>query len=140
MSWKNANDGRIPDGATKVGYESNGEPLYLARAEYDGGVHIGKVRLAFGGANIPYGGKEVKVTKYEVFCGRARWMTATQGQIPDDAIKYGQEANGEPLFAARAKHANGLHPGKVRLAFGAANIPYGGKELKETTYEVLVER
>jgi hypothetical protein len=121
-----------------AGSEADGTPLYLARAYYQDGLHIGKVRTAFGAANIPYGGQEVKVADYEVYVGRATWVAASGGRLPDGAVKYGEESNGEPLFAARAYIHGGLHPGKVRLAFGAANIPYGGNEEQAENYEVLI--
>jgi hypothetical protein len=140
MSWVRASNGLVPPNATQVGNEADGTPLYLARAHYQGGVHIGKVRTAFGAANIPYGGKEVKVADYEIYVGPAIWAAASGGKLPDGAVKYGEESNGEPLFAARAHIHGGIHPGKVRLAFGAANIPYGGKEEKATPDEVLIVR
>ncbi|MDR2601270.1 MAG: DUF3421 domain-containing protein [Spirochaetaceae bacterium] len=66
INWVKASNGNIPDGAIPVGKEADGKPLYIARANYKNGVHIGKVRKEFGAANIPYGGSEVKVTDYEV--------------------------------------------------------------------------
>lgn len=137
-NWESATNGDIPDGAIKAGHEANGTPLYLCRADYKGGVHPGKVRKEFDAANIPYGGDEVKVNPYEVWCGPGKWVSARDGDVPDGAIKAGQEADGTPLYACRAEHANGVHPGKVRKAFKAANIPYGGKEIKVNPYEVLV--
>jgi hypothetical protein len=112
----------------------------LARAAHEGGIHIGKVRPAFGAANIPYGGEEIKVNPYEVLVGSGTfiWVAASGGQVPDGAVALGREKDGTPLFAARAQYQGGLHLGKVRLAFGAANIPYGGKEVKVNAYEVLV--
>lgn len=138
ITWVKATGGNIPDGAVVVGYEQNGLPLFSARAEYAGGIHPGKVRIEFGAANIPYGGNEVKVNSYEVLVGSARWVSAENGEIPKGAIVAGREDDGTPLYAARAEYECGLHPGKVRPEFGAANIPYGGKEVKVSRYEVLV--
>lgn len=67
-----------------------------------------------------------------------QWQRADGGNVPAGAQPHGREADGTPLWVARARHNNGLHPGKVRPAFGAANIPYGGKEVKVADYEVLV--
>jgi hypothetical protein len=67
-----------------------------------------------------------------------RWVTANGGAIPNGASAHGHEANGEALFVCRAQLNGGLHPGKVRGEFGAANIPWGGKEVKIFSYEVLV--
>ena len=59
--------------------------------------------------------------------------------MPPGAAANGQQANGEWLIVARAYLDGGLHPGKVRLEFGVANIPLNGQEVKATDYEVLVQ-
>jgi Protein of unknown function (DUF3421) len=66
------------------------------------------------------------------------WVPASGGAVPEGAVAWGHEANGEALFVCRAYLNGGLHPGKVRGEFGAANIPYGGQEVKVYEYEVLV--
>jgi len=140
--WQWATGGQIPSGAVHQGHEATGEPLYVALAGLSGGVHPGKVRQAFGAANIPYGGAEHKVNPYQVLLDAGRWVAAKGGAIPPGAVPAGFEGpadGGETLYVARAHYEGGLHPGKVRPAFGAANIPYGGKEVKVFEYEVLVE-
>jgi hypothetical protein len=137
--WVQASDGAIPDGAVAQGYEADGESLWVCRASLNGGVHPGKVRGAFGAANIPYGGAELKVRDYEVLMDAGEWVADQGGNIPQGAAAWGHEANGEGLFVARAVVVGGdLHPGKIRAEFGAANIPYGGKEVPVQFYEVLV--
>jgi len=138
--WVSASGGSVPSGAVVAGHEADGTPLYVARAATHDGLHPGKVRPAFGAANIPYGGQEIKVNPYEVLVGEATWESARDGRVPDGAIVAGYEADGAPLFVARAHVHDGLHPGKVRLAFRAANIPWGGAEEKANPYEVLVAR
>ncbi len=64
--WQKGKNGEIPSSAVIAGKESNGETLYTCRGQYNGGVHSGKVRRAFGGCNISWGGKEVKVNPYEI--------------------------------------------------------------------------
>ncbi|MFV2085725.1 hypothetical protein [Micromonospora sp. LOL_021] len=56
-----------------------------------------------------------------------RWETASAGQIPPGAVPHGNEENGA------------LHVGKVRPAFGAANIGYDRNECTVATYEVLLD-
>jgi hypothetical protein len=137
-TWVYASGGHIPDGAIQHGHEADGKPLYVARAHYSGGLHPGKVRGEFGAANIPYGGAEVKVYEYEVLVGPGVWSGAENGVLPVNAIKCGHEKNGESLFVARGWLNDGLHPGKFRPAFGGANIPWGGREVKVNPYDVLV--
>lgn len=138
IKWKSESGGRIPTGAIVCGQEADGTPLYLCKANLEGGVHPGKVRPSFGAANIPWGGGEHKVNPYEVYCGGGEWKTSSGGNVPQGAIVCGREANGTPLYAARANLNGGVHPGKVRPSFGAANIPWGGGEHKVNPYEVLV--
>jgi len=141
-AWVGACNGQIPAGAQAQGYEASGEPLWIARAQLSdrgrfAGMHPGKVRPAFGGANIPYGGREITADCYEVWSGPVRWAPASGGNVPPCAMQAGQEADGQPLYVARGSIKGGLHIGKVRPAFGAANISYGGKEVKVRHYEVL---
>ena len=68
------------------------------------------------------------------------WKGETGGIIPDGAIEAGSESNGDRLYICRARHAGGVHPGKIRFEFGGCNIPYGGKEIRIRSYEVLVFR
>src|SRR5262249_61846982 len=74
------------------------------------------------------------------------FVFAKGGTIPAGAKPHGNEANGDALWVARSAGADdpflfhgGIHPGKVRPGFGAALIPYGGKEEAVADYEVLIE-
>ena len=139
--WVRARNGAIPDGAVAQGREgpgNGGEALWVCRALFEGGLHPGKVRPGLGAANISWGGKEVQVHEYEVLMEEGVWVNASSGNVPNGATAFGHEATGEGLFVARANLAGGLHPGKVRHGFGAAYIPYGGKEVSEQSYQVLV--
>jgi hypothetical protein len=68
LKWVSAKNGDVPAGAVVGGHEAapGNETLYVCRAENKGGVHNGKVRKAFGGCNISYAGKELKIPSYEV--------------------------------------------------------------------------
>lgn len=55
-----------PKGAVVGGKESDGSPLYIARAYIGGGWHIGKARENATEAFIPYGGREEIASDFEV--------------------------------------------------------------------------
>jgi len=55
--------------------------------------------------------------------------TAGNQVLEFHAIKCGEEQDGTPLFAALASYQGGLHPGKVRVGLGGANISWGGAEI-----------
>ncbi|MFE0528851.1 DM9 repeat-containing protein [Micromonospora parva] len=137
--WETARGGSIPAGAVPHGYEADGEPLWVCRIRMRGGVHPGEVSPALGAAKTTWAGAEVRVDEYEVLTGHGVWGIASGGAVPADALPAGHEADGEPLYVARAAVGPGaLHIGKVRSAFGAANIGYGNAERTAWSYEVLL--
>ena len=141
--FKFATGGNIPAGAPSHGREADGTPLWVARSPARAvstqipGIHPGKVRPAFGGALIPFGGREVLARDYEVLMEPGIWVAGSNGQVPDGAVVCGREENGDPLFVARANLNGGIHPGKLRFAFGRALIGFGLKEVPVQSYEVL---
>ena len=143
--WVNANGGHIPTYALKGGQEHppGKQKLFVCRAEFNGGVHSGKVRPAFGACNIGWGGKEHAVRSYQVLLNNPyfKWVPASGGAIPAKAVRSGQEhpPGKQALFVCRAKFNGGVHPGKVRPAFGGCNIGWGGQEHAVRNYEVLVK-
>jgi len=62
-----------------------------------------------------------------------------RGRLPRNAIQGGVDANGSvPLYICRARHINGVHPGK--LLNRECHIGWGGKEVILRQFEVLVWR
>jgi hypothetical protein len=134
--WVPAANGVIPRGAVQGGVEANGQPLFVCRASYNGGVHVGKV--VGPNCNIGWGGAEVTLPQYEVLVGRSnRWVPASGGVTPPNAIQGGQEANGTILFICRANYNGGVHVGKV--VGTNCNIGWGGAEVTLPQYEVLTQ-
>lgn len=137
-SWVKASNGTIPSGALKAGNEANGSPLFIARATYGNGIHLGKIGYGVGAAYIPWDGREIAVKDYEVLVtanNNFKWISSSGGKVPSGAVAFGVQDNGAPLFVARASYGNGIHPGK--LTPGAAYIPWDGREIIVNNYEVL---
>lgn len=134
--WVDAKDGIIPLNSFVSGAEADGEVLYLCRAKYKRGMHIGKIREGFIGCIIGWGGHEVAVKTYQT---QVQWLSAKNGVVPENAMPAGFESNGEKLFACRAKYKDGVHTGKVRNALKACSLSYGGREVQVNPYEVLVK-
>ena len=65
IKWVKARNGEIPANAV-IGGEENGQPLYIARAMYKGGIHPGKIGKGWKGCNISYGGLEIESKEYEI--------------------------------------------------------------------------
>jgi len=131
--------GRLPIGAGSsapygyaiaFGHDSDATPLFVARARHAGGLHPGKYRHGFAGAHIGFDGKEIAgITPFEVLVDSAyEWIPATGGAIPAGCAPNGEEASGEPLYLVRAGLGRGIHPGKIRPPWEAADVPYDGLE------------
>lgn len=119
-----------------AGHEANGAPLYVCRADYQGGVHPGKV--VAGNCNIGWGGMEVALQSFEVLVASRlqdpeMWKT---GFLPGNPnFVAGNESTGAPLYVCRAAFRGGVHPGKV--VAGNCNIGWGGMEVALRSFEVL---
>ena len=129
----------LPLGANKAGYEANQTPLFVARAVIDGGLHIGKFRQDWAQASIPYGGQERWVSSFEVWVGRLSNNASGAWDVPSigTPVACGNEADGTPLYAARAEYQGGLHIGKWRKDWTSAAISFGGVEVWVPHFQVL---
>lgn len=67
--WKKEKNGKVPRDALPAGRTSNGEVLYIGRAEHNGSLTVGKVHPSHGCLYIPFGGIEVPLKDYEVLTG-----------------------------------------------------------------------
>ncbi len=146
VKWVGASGGSVPSNALKGGMEHppGKQTLYVCRAQFKGGTHPGKVRSAFRGCNIGWGGREHAVRNYQVLLNNPsfRWVRASNGAIPKGAVKGGMEhpPGKQTLYVCRAQFKGGTHPGKVRSAFRGCNIGWGGGEHAVRNYEVLVKK
>lgn len=138
VDWVPQSGGSIPQDAPAAGRDTNGQPLFLCLADHNGGQHPGKIRPGFHGCDFGYGGREITAHSHSVLVGRDAWAPAANGQIPPQALRSGQEADGSALFACRIGFRGSLQLGKIRPGFGGCNFSYGGQEFTGTSYEVLV--
>ncbi|KAJ3070294.1 hypothetical protein HDU98_006688 [Podochytrium sp. JEL0797] len=147
LQWRPVFPGQqFPQDAIALGRDSDGTNLYAARAALFGGWHIGKSN-GRGGVYISYGGKEHKIkTSYEILCGNPRGVSVIHQsgvlnleQLPSQPIDGGHEASGERLFVAIVDHKGSMQIGKCSAKNKAGcNFPYGGKEVADKNYRVVV--
>ncbi|KAJ2742966.1 hypothetical protein GGI20_004099 [Coemansia sp. BCRC 34301] len=145
LQWVTASDGHIPPNPVQGGIESNGTPLFIARAMYKGGMHPGKAgqHLEGGGCLIGYGHKEVGLSEYQVLCGdasRLRWVAQDGLLNLDGCVPYpaGHEETNEPLYVAKTLHERSQQLGKCAPHIKKGmSFPYGRKELTAEKYMVL---
>lgn len=135
--WVPAEGGVIPPGAVVGGQD--GEPLYVARARFNGALIPGKLVPSHNCCYVAWGGVENPVTEYEILCGGGSWIPTSGDAIPGSAVPAGETEEGEPLFIGRAHHEGTVTVGKVQPSHGCVYIPYGGEELRYQEYEVFVQ-
>lgn len=146
--WQPASSGSVPKGALGIGRDSEGQKLFACRGPVEGGSHIGKVRVGLGGCHIGFAGAEISVANYEVLLdpqesttkrlkGLIRYVTASNGTVPDHAINGGRERSGTILFVCVATHADGsLQIGKLSGHLKGCNYSYAGAEVGANSYLV----
>ena len=66
------------------------------------------------------------------------WVFASRGHIPKGSLAVGKVANGDALYACRARLANGSEqPGRIRQPMLGCAVTYGGLEWSIGAYQVL---
>ncbi|XP_072393497.1 uncharacterized protein [Diabrotica undecimpunctata] len=139
VCWAPGRSGQVPPRAF-AGGEDNGEPLYVIRSQFNGGLLPGKLVPSHGVGYVAWGGQENAVHEYEVLCDfPGQWIATSRGNIPPNALTAGQSEDGEPLYIGRVVHDGALTVGKVQQSHGVCYIPYGGQELSFPDYEILVQ-
>jgi hypothetical protein len=137
--WVKAQAGQTPPNAIVAGKSRDGQPFYVCRAQYEGGIYPGTLASPSQECRIPYEGKEYSFTNYEVLAaGNYNWIAVYSGDIPFDAMPAGREQQGNILYICRGEINSEWHPGKIRHASSGCSVPYAGKELTAPWYEVLV--
>lgn len=136
--WVPSSSGEIPPNAF-VGGEDNGEPLFVARGNFNNSQVPGKLLASHGCCYVPWGGEENRLCDYEVLCDfNGDWVECSGSIIPTDAFPAGESEDGEPLYVGRVFHEGSLSIGKVQQSHGVCYIPYGGKEIAFPDYQILV--
>ncbi|XP_049534383.1 C3 and PZP-like alpha-2-macroglobulin domain-containing protein 8 isoform X1 [Anopheles darlingi] len=135
--WIPVSNGEIPPNAVVGG--SDGEDLYIGRAQHEGALIPGKVVRSHGVCYVAWGGVENPKAEYEVLCDFGGvFVPGTGSEIPATAVPAGETEEGEPLFIGRVNHEGTVTVGKVQPSHGVCYIPYGGQELSFAEYEIFV--
>jgi hypothetical protein len=137
--WMGANDPGALEQAFQAGVDSDGTALGLLRFPQGRSLQPGKVRLGDGQGYISGDGREIPVggEGAQLFVGKGAWVQPVRAAAPDGAIPAGWDDDGNPLFMIRAKVSGADVPGKYNEKRNEALVPYGGKELQVTSFEVL---
>ncbi|KAJ3109730.1 hypothetical protein HDU96_007143 [Phlyctochytrium bullatum] len=149
--WLPSTGNSIPSTAWHVGADLDGEPLYVARAKVGGTLRIGKLGPNLAAAMFPVKGSEVVVARdlpVEVMArpAGAVWVQYNvKHPFPTNAIGAGFDEEGRVIYVGRGKiqkslldRRTTLAPGMAAPHLGGCMIPFNGKEVQLTEYELLV--
>ncbi|KAH8297254.1 hypothetical protein KR044_008769, partial [Drosophila immigrans] len=138
--WMPASPGYTPPDAVLGGHDSDMTPLLVCRGYLDGRRIPGKAAPSRGCAYITHAGRELIESNYEVLVGQGNyhWVHRAEGSIAPGAVEAGRAFNGEPLYVGRGRYCGSLTPGQVQQSHRCILIPYGGQEVRISSYEVLV--
>jgi hypothetical protein len=124
-------NGFVPQDAIRGGTDTDGTPLYICSAFFDGSTQLGKLHSSFGGCNISYGGVEYTESNYFVLV--SNWLGNSEFDFP-----AGTDSDGSTLYVCRAMLNGGLiYPGKMRQGWNECSYGLSGKEQWGSLYEIL---
>lgn len=67
------------------------------------------------------------------------WVPTSGSNIPHNAVVGGRDnTSREDLYIGRTQHDNNFSPGKVARSHKCLYVPYGGKEMPFSNYDILV--
>ncbi|XP_055532193.1 uncharacterized protein LOC129722621 [Wyeomyia smithii] len=131
-------DGPFPTNMVRAGIDADGAVIYAGRAFHEGEMIPAKVIPSKNVAFICYSGEEILKEDFEVLrSGDFVWEFASNGVVPENAVKIGATVDGEPLYMGRALHCGTQTPGKVHSSHGCLYMPFDGAEVSSAEYEVL---
>jgi hypothetical protein len=105
------------------GYDTDGAPLYVCQALFDGGLVPGKTRSNWTACHVSWGGQEQVVSSYNVLVPKFE----TPEFLPQP-FNGGEDTNGSPLGICRTSYQNSEQVGKY-LSNGNCNFGFGGTEI-----------
>ncbi|EDW47654.1 uncharacterized protein LOC6608927 isoform X1 [Drosophila sechellia] len=135
--WVPASPSFTPPGAVIAGHDSDRTPIYAGRAMHEGEMLPAKVVPSKGTAYVCFGGYEFQKLSYEVLTGYGYVWTNCGHGIPPNAVTTGRARNGELLYYGRGHYQGSLTPGLISASQRCLYIPYGGREIRINSYEIL---
>ncbi|KAJ6225050.1 hypothetical protein RDWZM_003595 [Blomia tropicalis] len=144
VEWQRGSNGFVSDDAVIGGNDVNGERIFVGRVHHGGDLIPGKIVPSHGVLYVPYAGDEHSHREYEFLVkpnyGDYMWTNTADGDVPGNAVMGGNTSDGENLFIGRAFYEGSWVVGKVHPSHRVLYVPFGGKEVSISDYEILCVR
>lgn len=143
LSWHDASDGRAAPHAVHGGETSDGRRVWIARSDEEREVAVGYLVSGEHFARIPYFGRTLRRTRYQVLSNGGdvalAWVDAKLGQVPDASIAGGRAQRGheDPIYISRVRYKNATLPAKLLPRAKRAFVSFDGREVARREYQVL---
>ncbi|XP_070508817.1 atlastin-2-like isoform X2 [Chironomus tepperi] len=132
VDWSTSKSG-VPEFAVLGGSDKNGS-YYVIRAKRENEMIVGKYCPQLKKAYIPYGGREVEVTSFEILT-HTRYIWRNKSNQTNRRIPGGYDILGNTIYIIQAFHDGNLIPGK--LHHNEAYVSNAGYEYKKAQWSVL---
>ncbi|XP_073833197.1 uncharacterized protein [Musca autumnalis] len=139
-SWVKCAYGQMPPNAVMTGHSSDGEAMYVGRADHRGSLCVGKVHPSHCCLYIPYGGQEIRLDHYEILIRLLphAWMSSSLEYAPANAVVAGCDSDGSAIYVARAEHNGQMLPAKFIPHRREAYVASEGKQIRKSDIELLL--
>lgn len=141
LSWCYATDGSTFDNAVSAGCDADGRAMHVARGSEERELACGVLRVGETYASIPYYKIGSKHDRYEVLVNEGsvplKWVAASCGDVPDNAIRAGTDVTDAPIWVARCVVKGECVAGKLVTWTKRAYAALDGIEYTRKKYEVL---
>lgn len=127
-----------------LGIDKEGDPLYAARVYLENDLlpayYVPKLKGAYAAWNCQshFLTDDIELLHVNNDNADYKWVSASNGEIPPNALATGYCENGETLYTARAFCNGRIRYGKLHPSHGCAYVPHKDKEISNRNYEVLV--
>lgn len=134
----------VPDDAIIGGSLADGTLLYIGHAYHEGDILPAQITPGRSYALVSHGCHSHRKEEYAYLrVSNTEWVSASEGQVPKNAIVGGRTNYDEVLFIGRARHPeanNNYITGKVHPSHRVMYIAFEELEIAFRNYEVLVHK
>lgn len=127
-----------------MGLDKAGDPIYAARVALEDDIlpccYMPKAKGVYAAWNCEghFLTEGIEILDISNDNAEYKWVSASNGEVPENALETGYCETGEILYTAQAVYKDKKRFGKLHPSHGCAYLPYKRKEVNNRNYKVLV--